>query len=81
MAQYDHEYSSGWNKLLHGFGIPLIFAGIIFLILMKWVVGLSLFAGAWMQLFSEHRIEGNHPAFFHGRIYLLVRPIWVGKEA
>jgi hypothetical protein len=25
MAQYDHEHSSGWNKLLHGVGIPMIF--------------------------------------------------------
>ena len=29
MAQYDHEHASGWNKLLHGIGIPLIFAGIV----------------------------------------------------
>ena len=29
MAQYDHEHESGWNKLLHGVGIPMIFAGII----------------------------------------------------
>ncbi len=29
MAQYDHEHSSVWNKVFHGVGIPLIFAGII----------------------------------------------------
>jgi uncharacterized membrane protein YGL010W len=81
MAQYDHEHSSVWNKLLHGFGIPLIFVGIFFLILMKWVVGLSLFTGGWILLFCGHRIEGNRPAFFHGPIYLLVGPIWVAKEA
>ena len=23
MEQYDHEHHSGWNKLLHGIGIPL----------------------------------------------------------
>jgi hypothetical protein len=27
-----------------------------------------------------HLIEGNHPAFFQGPIYLLVGPIWVAKE-
>ena len=27
MAQYDHEHHSTWNKVLHGIGIPLIFAG------------------------------------------------------
>jgi hypothetical protein len=31
-------------------------------------------------LFLGHRIEGNHPAFFQGPIYLLVGPIWVAKE-
>jgi hypothetical protein len=32
MDQYDHEHSSGWNKLLHGLGIPMIFVGIVLLI-------------------------------------------------
>ena len=51
MAQYDHEHTSGWNKLLHGIGIPLIFAGIISLILMKWIWGGALFIGGWTLLF------------------------------
>ena len=80
MAQYDHEHSSAWNKLLHGVGIPLIFAGIILLFLTKWIWALSLFFGGWIFLFLGHRIEGNHPAFFQGPIYLLVGPIWVAKE-
>jgi uncharacterized membrane protein YGL010W len=81
MAQYDHEHSSGWNKLLHGIGIPMIFAGIVLLILMKWALGAGFFAGGWVLLFLGHRIEGNHPAFFQGPIYLLVGPLWVAKEA
>lgn len=81
MAQYDHEHSSGWNKLLHGIGIPLIFAGFILLFLAKWVSGGSAFVGGWVLLFLGHRIEGNHPAFFQGPIYLLVGPLWVAKEA
>jgi uncharacterized membrane protein YGL010W len=80
MAQYDHEHSSGWNKLLHGVGIPMIFAGIILLILMKWAWGAGLFLGGWVFLFLGHRIEGNHPAFFQGLVYLVVGPIWVAKE-
>jgi hypothetical protein len=80
MAQYDHEHSSGWNKLLHGVGIPIIFAGIILLILTKWVLGAVFFVGGWALLLVGHRIEGNHPAFFQGPIYLLVGPIWVAKE-
>lgn len=80
MAQYDHEHSSGWNKLLHGVGIPMIFAGIILLILMKWTWGAGFFLGGWVFLFLGHRIEGNHPAFFQGPVYLLVGPIWVAKE-
>jgi len=30
MTQYDHEHESGWNKFLHGVGIPMIFAGLSF---------------------------------------------------
>src|ERR1700737_3016010 len=81
MAQYDHEHSSGWNKVFHGIGIPMIFAGIVLLILMKWAWGAGFFLGGWGFLFLGHRIEGNHPAFFQGPIYLLVGPIWVAKEA
>lgn len=81
MAQYDHEHSSGWNKFLHGVGIPMIFLGIILLFLTKWVWGMSFFVGGWALLFLGHKIEGNHPAFFQGPVYLLVGPIWVAKEA
>jgi uncharacterized membrane protein YGL010W len=81
MAQYDHEHSSGWNKLLHGIGIPMIFVGIILLILLRWTWGAGFFLGGWAFLFWGHRIEGNHPAFFQGPVYLLVGPIWVAKEA
>ena len=81
MAQYDHEHSSGWNKVLHGIGIPLIFAGIVVLLFMKWIWGGSLFVAGWMLLFLGHKVEGNHPAFFQGPIHLLVGPIWVAKEA
>jgi uncharacterized membrane protein YGL010W len=80
MSQYDHEHSSGWNKLLHGIGIPLIFAGIILLILLHWKAGAACFIGGWMLLFLGHRIEGNNPAFFQGPVYLLVGPVWVAKE-
>ena len=81
MTQYDHEHESVWNKLLHAIGIPMIFVGIILLILMKWVWGAGLFAGGWVLLFLGHWIEGNRPAFFQGAMYLLVGPIWVAKEA
>ena len=80
MNQYDHEHSSGWNKLLHGIGIPSIFAGIILLLLLRWKIGVACFVGGWMLLFLGHRIEGNKPAFFQGPVYLLVGPVWVAKE-
>ncbi len=81
MAQYDHEHSSAWNKLLHGLGIPIIFTGIVLLFFMKWMWGVGFFIGGWVFLILGHRIEGNHPAFFQGAVYLLVGPIWVAKEA
>jgi uncharacterized membrane protein YGL010W len=80
MNQYDHEHSSGWNKLFHGIGIPLIFAGIILLVVLRWKLGVACFVGGWMLLFLGHRIEGNQPAFFQGPVYLLVGPVWVAKE-
>lgn len=80
MAQYDHEHTNAWNKLLHGIGIPVILAGIVFLILLRWKIGLALFVGGWILLLAGHRIEGNKPAFFQGIIYFLVGPIWVAKE-
>jgi hypothetical protein len=81
MVQYDHEHHSVWNKLLHGIGIPLIFAGLILLAFLKWRWGLGCFIGGWVLLLIGHRIEGNHPAFFQGPVYLLVGPVWVAKEA
>lgn len=80
MSQYDHEHSSPWNKLLHGIGIPLIFAGIILAVLLHWKLGAICFVGGWILLFLGHKIEGNHPAFFQGPVYLLVGPVWVAKE-
>lgn len=80
MAQYDHEHTNPWNKLLHGIGIPIILAGLILVVLLRWRLGLPLFAGGWILLFLGHRIEGNRPAFFQGVIYFLVGPVWVAKE-
>lgn len=66
--------------MLHAIGIPLIFAGIVLVLALRWRWGLASFVGGWMLLFLGHRLEGNKPAFFQGPIYLLVGPIWVAKE-
>ena len=81
MARYEQEHHNAWNRVLHGVGIPLIFAGVILLILLRWKLGLALFAGGWAMLLVGHKIEGNHPAFFQGPVYFLVGPIWVAREA
>ena len=80
MAQYDHEHTNPWNKVLHGIGIPIIIAGIVLLVLTFWRLGAALFVGGWILLFAGHRIEGNKPAFFQGVIYFLVGPVWIAKE-
>lgn len=80
MAQYDHEHTNTWNKVMHAIGIPIILAGIILAALTFWRVGLAFFVGGWILLFAGHRIEGNKPAFFQGVVYFLVGPIWVAKE-
>ena len=96
MAQYDHEHTNPWNKILHGIGIPMVLAGIVLLILTfwraelasffggwvlaSWQIGLALFVAGWILLFAGHRIEGNRPAFFQGVVYFLVGPVWIAKE-
>jgi uncharacterized membrane protein YGL010W len=80
MSQYDHQHTNGWNKLLHGVGIPIILAGILLATLTFWRIGVTFFLGGWMLLFAGHRIEGNRPAFFQGIVYFLVGPLWVAKE-
>ena len=80
MARYDHEHHNAWNKTLHAIGIPVIFAGLILLVLTLWKWGLVFFLGGWVLLFVGHKIEGNKPAFFQGPVYFLVGPLWVLKE-
>ncbi len=80
MARYDHEHTTLGNKVLHSIGIPIIFAGIVLLVLAQWRIGLACFFGGWVLLFLGHRIEGNKPAFFQGPIYFLVGPLWVARE-
>lgn len=80
MARYDDEHHHPVNKALHAIGIPIIFAGMVLLIMTIWQWGLALFAGGWVLLFAGHKIEGNKPAFFQGPIYFLVGPLWVLKE-
>ena len=80
MAQYDHEHTNGWNKTLHAIGIPLIFAGIVLLLMRRWQFGVALFVLGWVSLVAGHRIEGNKPAFFQGPMYFLIGPVWVLKE-
>ncbi|HKV27202.1 MAG TPA: DUF962 domain-containing protein [Candidatus Acidoferrales bacterium] len=80
MARYDHEHTNGWNKVCHGIGIPMVIAGIVLLLILRWKTGLALFVLGWILLFGGHRIEGNKPAFFQGVIYFLVGPLWIAKE-
>ncbi len=63
MAQYDHEHGSASNKMLHGVGIPMIFVGIILLLLMKWVWGAAFFLGGWVLLFLGHRGRKSSSVF------------------
>lgn len=80
MKQYDHEHTNAWNKTLHAIGIPLVLAGVILLLMLRWRLGLALLVLGWVFLFAGHRIEGNKPAFFQGPIYFLIGPVWVLKE-
>ena len=80
MAQYDHEHTNPWNKVMHAIGIPIVIAGLVLLCITWWQIGLALFVGGWILLFAGHRIERNRPAFFQGVVYFLVGPLWIAKE-
>lgn len=80
IARYDHEHTHVGNKILQAIGIPLVLAGVVLLILLRWKLGLAVFVAGGVLLFLGHRIEGNKPAFFQGPIYFLVGPLWVAKE-
>ncbi|HEV2289781.1 MAG TPA: DUF962 domain-containing protein [Candidatus Acidoferrales bacterium] len=80
MARYDREHTNRWNKIFHGIGIPMVIAGLVLLLMMRWRFGLGLFVLGWIFLFGGHRIEGNKPAFFQGLIYFMVGPVWIAKE-
>lgn len=79
-SRYDHEHSNPWNRLLHGVGIPVMFIGLILILLTRWQLGIALLVAGGALLFAGHRIEGNRPAFFQGPVYFLVGPLWVARE-
>ena len=81
MSRYDHEHHHPANKAMHAIGIPIIFAGLVLLVLTMWKWGLALFVAGWVLLILGHKIEGNKPAFFQGPVYFLVGPLWVLKDA
>ena len=80
MAQYDHEHTNPWNKVMHAVGIPIVIAGLVLLCITWWQIVLAFFVGGWILLFAGHRIERNRPAFFQGVVYFLVGPLWIAKE-
>src|SRR2546430_3428527 len=51
------SHESGWNKFLHGVGIPIIFAGVVLLLFAKWILAAGFFLGGWVLLFLSHRID------------------------
>src|SRR2546426_3623559 len=63
MAQYDHEHSTVWNRVLHRAGIPIIFAGIILLLLTWWRIGLAMRS-------EEHTSELQSPCNLVCRLLL-----------
>src|SRR5690348_3663506 len=67
MAQYDHEHGSTSNKVLHAIGIPMIFAGIILFLFMKWVWGSGFFFGGGCFCFSDTRWKATIRHFSRDR--------------
>lgn len=47
------------NYALHVFGIPLAVAGVVYLFLNQWLLGLFLFVLGYALQIAGHRIEGN----------------------
>ena len=75
MTQYDHEHESGWNKFLHGVGIPMIFAGIILLLFTKWILGAGFFSADGCFSFSATGSRETIRHFFRDRFIC-----WLGQS-
>lgn len=69
-----------------GYGILAIFVAMAWA--MRWLyallgqqhlllVGIGIFAVAWIAQFIGHRIEGRKPSFLTDLTYLLIGPAWV----
>ena len=43
----------------------------------NWVVGLVIFAAAWVGQFVGHKIEGKKPSFLKDIQFLLIGPAWL----
>jgi hypothetical protein len=50
--------------MLYEVSIPVIFVGLILLVLTKWVWGLSPFADGGVFLLLERKMECDQPVFF-----------------
>lgn len=42
-----------------------------------WLIGLLVFAAAWIGQFYGHKVEGKKPSFFKDLQFLLVGPAWL----
>jgi len=42
-----------------------------------WLIGVTVFAAAWIFQFVGHKIEGKQPSFFEDLQFLLVGPAWL----
>ncbi len=42
-----------------------------------WIIGLTIFAIAWIFQFVGHHIEGKKPSFFKDMLFLLIGPAWL----
>src|SRR5207245_3014118 len=77
---YNRKHVSISKKVLHFIDSLMMSELIILRLFMPGIWGVRLVFGGWVLLFLGHRMEGNHPVFFQGPIYLLVGPIWVARE-
>ena len=44
------------------------------------MVSIIVFAIAWVFQFVGHKIEGKKPSFLEDLTFLLIGPLWVGKD-
>ena len=59
LIDYGQRHAHPVNALLHLFGVPLAFVGLLFMFSGRLVAGLSFLVAGYVLQYLGHRVQGN----------------------